>query len=125
LTNLVLGASNTGYMGYAANIAAAFIGGKALGMFVKNKQHENAFILGGFIATLLRFLSDQTPVGATLQQYGLGDYEASTWLSPARYVNASQNALVDIPTALRPALPAARGMSGLRGGTYSRARGTY
>jgi hypothetical protein len=126
LTQMVLGSSNTGYIGYAANLAAAFIGGKALGMFVKNRQYENAFILGGVIMTVVRFLSDQTPLGSTLQQYGLGDYEASTWLTPARYVNAAASAQVDIPTALRPALPAGKaGMAGLRGGTYSRGRGTY
>ena len=128
LTQMVLGASNTGYVGYAANLAAAFIAGKAVGMVTKNKQAENSVILGGVIMTVVRFLSDQTPLGSTLQQYGLGDYEASTWLSPARYVNAATSAQVDIPTALRPALPAARGMAGMRGlggGTYSRTRGTY
>lgn len=126
LTQMVLGASNVGYVGYAANIAAAFVGGKAVGMFTKNKQAENSVILGGVIMTLIRFLSDQTPLGATLQQYGLGDYEASTWLTPARYVNAATSAQVDLPTALRPALPAGKGgMAGLRGGSYSRTRGTY
>ena len=127
LTQMVLGASNVGYVGYAANIAAAFVAGKAVGMFTKNKQAENSVILGGVIMAVIRFLSDQTPLGTTLQQYGLGDYEASTWLTPARYVNGAQSALVDIPTALRPALPAGKGgMAGLRGsGSYSRARGTY
>jgi hypothetical protein len=129
LTQMVLGASNVGYVGYAANIAAAFVAGKAVGMFTKNKQAENSVILGGVIMAVIRFLSDQTPLGSTLQQYGLGDYEASTWLSPARYVNAAQSAAIDIPTALRPAIAAPKGgMSGMRGlgsGTYSRARGTY
>ena len=128
ITQMVLGASNVGYVGYAANLAAAFVGGKAVGMFTRNKQAENSFILGGAIMTLVRFLSDQTPLGATLQQAGLGDYEASTWLSPARYIDASRSAAVDIPTALRPMIAAAApkaGMAGLRGGTYSRGRGTY
>ncbi len=125
LTQLVLGASNVGYVGYAANLAASFVAGKVVGMVTKNKAAENSVILGGVIMTVVRFLSDQTPLGSTLQQYGLGDYEASTWLSPARYVNAATSAQVDIPTALRPMLPAARGMAGLRGGTYSRTRGTY
>jgi len=129
LTQMVLGAGNVGYVGYAANLAAAFVGGKVVGMFTHNKQAENSVILGGVIMTLIRFLSDQTPLGSTLQQYGLGDYEASTWLSPARYVNAAQSAQVEIPNALQPRLPAAaaaRGMAGLRGsGTYSRGRGTY
>ena len=125
LTQMVLGASNTGYVGYAANLAAAFVGGKVVGMFTHNKSAENAVILGGVIMTLIRFLSDQTPLGATLQSAGLGDYEASTWLSPARYVNAAASAQVDIPTALRQ-LPAAKGMAGLRGsGSYSRTRSTY
>jgi len=126
LTQMVLGASNVGYVGYAANLAAAFVGGKVIGMFTKNKQAENSVILGGVIMTLIRFLSDQTPLGATLQSAGLGDYEASTWLSPARYIDAQRSAAVDIPTALRPMIAAGKGMAGLRGsGTYSRTRGTY
>jgi len=126
LTQMVLGASNVGYVGYAANLAAAFVGGKVVGMVTKNKQAENSVILGGVIMTLIRFLSDQTPLGATLQSAGLGDYEASTWLSPARYIDAQRSAAVDIPTALRPMIAAGKGMAGLRGsGTYSRTRGTY
>lgn len=126
LTQMVLGASNVGYVGYAANIAAAFVAGKAVGMFTKNKAAENSVILGGVIMAVIRFLSDQTPLGSTLSQYGLGDYEASTWLSPARYVNAATSAQVDIPTALRPMLPAGKGgMAGVGGGSYSRTRGTY
>jgi hypothetical protein len=145
LTQMVLGASNTGYVGYAANLAAAFVGGKVVGMFTRNKVAENSVILGGVIMTLLRFLSDQTPLGSTLQAAGLSDYEASTFLTPARYVDAAKSAVVDIPTALRAtvamtpagagtpagrmqrsggasAAPAASGMSG---GTYSMARSTY
>lgn len=130
LTQMVLGSSNTGMMGYGANLAASFIAGKAVGMFTKNKQAENSVILGGVIMTVVRILSDLTPLGATLQQYGLGDYEASTWLSPARYIDGAKSAAVDIPTALRPQMVPAKGagMSGLRGlggGTYSSARGTY
>jgi hypothetical protein len=144
LTQMVLGASNVGYVGYAANLAAAFVGGKVIGMFTRNKQAENSVILGGVIMTLLRFLSDQTPLGATLTAAGLSDYEASTFLTPARYVDASKSAVVDIPTALRAtiaATPAAAGTSagraqrggavaaapaaGMSGGTYSMARSTY
>jgi hypothetical protein len=128
LTQLVLGSSNTGYLGYAANLAASFVGGKALGMFIKNKQAENSFILGGVIMTLIRFLSDQTPLGSTLQQYGLGDYEASTWLSPARLIDANKSAQIELPALLQPRV-VTRGMAGLQrglgGGTYARGRGTY
>ncbi len=127
LVQMVLGSSNTGYVGYAANLAAGFVGGKAIGMFTHNKNAENGFILGAAIATLIRFLNDQTPLGATLQNAGLGDYEASTFLSPARYIDAQRSAAVDIPTALRMVAPAGvAGLRGLRGsGTYSRGRGTY
>ncbi len=131
LTQMVLGTQNTGYLGYAANLAASFVGGKALGMFIKNKQAENSFILGGVIMTLVRFLSDQTPLGAKLKDAGFGDYEASTWLSPARYINAAQSAQVDLPLTLQQrALPAAAGMAGARAGmgatgTYGRGRSTY
>lgn len=36
-------------------------------------------------------------------QTGLGGYEVSTWLSPARYVNAPVSAAVELSTALLPA----------------------
>jgi hypothetical protein len=125
LTQMVLGAANTGYVGYAANLAASFVGGKLVGMFTRNKAAENSVILGGVIMTLVRFLSDQTPLGETLKTAGFGDYEASTWLSPARYIDAAKSAAVDIPTALRPQIMAAKGMAGMGGGTYARGRGTY
>lgn len=126
LTQAALGSKNTGYMGYAANLAASFIVGKGVGMVVKNKQAQNAVILGGVIQVVLRFLVDQTPLGARVQNaFGMGDYQATTFLSPARYTDAARSANVDIPAALRPtALPAA-GMAGLAGGTYSRSRSTY
>lgn len=128
LTQAVLGTSNTGYVGYGANLAFAFVGGKLLTQIPGvSKGAGMAFTLGGIIATLARVLTDMTPLGSTLSRYGLGDYEASTWLSPARYVNAAQSAEVDIPNALRPAIPAGKGMNGMRGlsGTYSRGRSTY
>jgi len=129
LTQAVLGTSNTGYVGYGANLAFAFVGGRLLTMIPGvNKGAGMAFTLGGLIATLARVLTDMTPLGSTLSRYGLGDYEASTWLSPARYVNAANSAEVDIPTALRPQIVAPKGMSGMRGlsgGTYSRGRSTY
>lgn len=125
-TQALLGPSNAGIVGYASQLGIGVIGGQFLGRMMKNRQAGNMISIGAAISVAIRALKDQTPLGATLAQYGLGDYEASTWLSPARYVNAAQSAQVDIPTALRPQLVAAKGMAGLRGsGTYSKGRGTY
>lgn len=128
-TQFALGASNTGVMGYLGNLVAAFIVGKGVGMFTRNKAIENGVMIGGALVVVARLVSDNTPLGSTLSQYGLGDYEASTWLSPARYVNAATSAQVDIPTALRPVAvpsPNGKGMSGMGlSGTYGRGRSTY
>lgn len=127
LPQMLLGGTNEGVVGYGANLVATFVGAKVLGFFTKNKQTENAFIFGGVLSTFIRVLADMTPLGATLKQYGIGDYEASTFLSPARYVDAAKSAAVDIPTALRPApVPIKSGMAGMgMSGTYGRGRSTY
>lgn len=125
-TQALLGPSNTGVVGYGSQLGIGVIGGQFLGKMMKNRNAGNMISIGAAISVVIRILKDQTPLGATLSQYGLGDYEASTWLSPARYIDAAKSAAVDIPLALRPQLVAAKGMAGLRGaGTYSRGRGTY
>ncbi len=129
-TQFALGSSNTGVMGYLGNLVAAFITGKAVGMFTKNKTIETGVFIGGAMVVVARLVADNTPLGTTLTRYGLGDYEASTWLSPARYADAARSAQVEIPTALRPVAVAAPGApAGMAGmglsGTYGRGRSTY
>lgn len=86
LTQAVLGTSNTGFVGYGANLVAAFAIGKGVGMFLKNRNAENALILGGVIQTLLRVIVDNTSLGKQLSLNGMGDYLAQDFLTPQRLV---------------------------------------
>jgi hypothetical protein len=74
LPQMLLGASNTGPMGYAANAAASLGLGFLAQMFFKKPVITAAVIAGGFATTLSRIISDKTPFGAQLSLTGLGDY---------------------------------------------------
>lgn len=82
LTQAVLGANNTGLVGYAANLGAAFALGTVAGMVTKNRNARNAIILGGVIQTLLRVLIDKTPFGSRLSLSGMGDYQVTSFVTP-------------------------------------------
>ncbi len=62
-TQLALGASNTGAIGYLANAIAALALGWAAGKFMKSPQVGAMVTLGGFTGLALRMLSDLTPIG--------------------------------------------------------------
>lgn len=136
-TQAVLGANNTGFIGYGANLIAAFAIGKLIGMFTKDKQAENSAILGGVGQVVLRFLIDQTPFGATLKTAGFGDYQFQSFVIPQRLADGLNSAQVvnpmSNPMAWRPApqlLPAAvaksasgvAGLSTIGQGLYGRRR---
>jgi hypothetical protein len=75
LPQIVLGGSNTGAMGYAANAATALALGWVTHMFFpRNPILTGSVIAGGFAATLARIISDRTPFGAQLSLTGLGDW---------------------------------------------------
>jgi hypothetical protein len=116
LTQAVLGNNNTGYVGYGANLAAAFVIGKVVGMVSKNKQAENAAILGGVIQVVSRFLVDKTPLGAKITAAGFGDYVMQTTLVPPTLIPGSRYQYVTPwPQQMiaPPPAAAARSMSGL------------
>jgi len=75
IPQLVLGASNTGTMGYAANaIAAVGLGWLTHMLFPRNAVLTTSVIAGGFAGLLSRIIADKTPFGAQLSLTGLGDY---------------------------------------------------
>jgi len=97
LTQMVLGSSNTGVMGYGGNLAAAFVLGTGVKMVLKNQAAGNAVILGGVIQTLLRVLIDRTPFGAKVSNLGMGDYMAQNFLTPQRLVDGLNSAQIAPP----------------------------
>jgi len=93
IPQLVLGASNTGAMGYVANaVTAAGLGWVTSMMFKGNHVLITSVIAGGFAALLARIISDKTPFGSQLSltglgDYGLGLYQKSNFPYPPRVVN--------------------------------------
>ena len=90
IPQLVLGASNTGPMGYGANAVTAIALGWVTNMLFKgNRVLVTAVIAGGFAGLLSRIIADKTPFGAQLSLAGLGDhgfglYQKSNFMVPQR-----------------------------------------
>lgn len=125
---MVLGSNNTGVMGYAGNLAvggALALGTKAL---LKNGKAAAAIFSGAVVEVILRVISDYTPFGSYVSGLGMGDYFASNWVQPQRYVDALNSAQVQIPagwaptTVIQSAAPPASmgaGMNGAGDSIYS------
>ncbi len=128
LTQAVLGAKNTGFMGYIGNAVAAFGLSLLVGKLLKNPAAGKSVLAGGIVALVLRLLSDYTPLGQYTSQIGMGDYQVSNWVTPQRYKDALNSAEVEIPAGWAPqviasnAAPGAPGMAsygGSGGGLYT------
>ena len=92
----LVGASNTGPMGYAMNALAAI--GITIGvhMATKDKFLTMGAATGGAIALGLRIAGDYTPYGSTLALSGFGDYMVSNFVTPQRIVNPN-SAIWEVP----------------------------
>jgi hypothetical protein len=102
-TQLVLGAKNTSWLGYIGNLVATGLLGWGAHMAFKDKIISQGVIGGGIAQVIVRVIGDQTPYGSYLQGAGVGDYQASAFLTPQRMVNARQNATLEKPSwALSP-----------------------
>lgn len=96
LPQILLGAGNTGAMGYAANaVAALALGYFAHKFFGRSRVATVAVLAGGFAALLERVISDKTAYGPLLQ--GTGDYLASDFLTPQRMVDGLNSAQIERP----------------------------
>lgn len=116
LTQAVLGAKNTGVMGYGANALVTGLLGVGVSKGLRNESAGNAVIAGGVVQIVLRALSDFTPFGKYTSQLGLGDYLASNFVVPQRYVDPLNSAQVEIPSGWAPkviAPPAAAPAAGM------------
>jgi hypothetical protein len=116
ITQLVLGAKNTGIMGYIGNAVTAFGLSLLVGKLMRNPAAGKAVLSGGIVALVLRLLSDYTPLGQYTSAIGMGDYQVSHWVTPQRYADALNSAEVEIPAGWAPkviqsAAPPGGGMS--------------
>lgn len=126
ITQLVLGAKNTGIMGYIGNAVTAFGLSLLVGKLLKNPAAGKAVLSGGIVALVLRLLSDYTPLGQYTSAIGMGDYQVSNWVTPQRYKDALNSAEIEIPAGWAPTVISSaappKGMSdygGSGGGLYT------
>jgi hypothetical protein len=102
VAQMVLGSSNTGIMGYVANLAVGGVGGYLAGTVLKKPKLGQSFFVGSVIEVIIRVLEDYTPAGTFIQSMGVGDYFASNFVTPQRYVDALNSAQVQIPNGWAP-----------------------
>lgn len=126
---VVLGANNTGVIGYVGNAAI----GAALWMLtehvMKNRAAASGVIAGTVVQILLRAINDFTPFGQYVNQLGMGDYQAQSWVTPQVLVDPYNSAEIALPSGWAPttvvaapagkALPAAAGMGAHYGNLYT------
>ena len=115
VTQMVLGASNQGVMGYLGNAATAFGLSFIASKLMKQPQIGKAILAGGALQITLRAINDYTPYGSLTAKLGMGDYMVSNWVTPQRYVDPLHSAQVQIPPGWAPqiAAPAGAGMNGV------------
>lgn len=142
---LVLGANNTGVVGYAGNLAVGAALWFVTDKVMKNNTAASGVIAGTVAALILRLLNDYTPIGSYIQNLGMGDYQMQSYVTPQILQDPLANADIQIPPGWAPkimapvaaAAPKASmgtqpvaasasggGMSGLYGGGRS-SRGLY
>jgi len=116
LTQLALGANNTGVLGYLANGAVAFGLGWGVSKFTKDQSAAQMVVIGGFVGILLRAIQDFTPFGTAVTSAlsgmgGLGDigvYGATTFFVPLQEQPGQPRGVPMLPGAMnQPQLPAA------------------
>ena len=99
---MVLGTSNTGFMGYGANLAAGGILAWAAKGIMKNTDAAKGIFAGSVVQVVLRLITDYTPFGQYASLQGVGDYMASNWVTPQRYVDGLHSAQIEIPDGWGP-----------------------
>ena len=97
LTQVVLGASNTGAMGYLGNVVAGVALGLVADKGLKSKQAAFAIYVGTAIQLVIRAINDFTPYGQYAALSGVGDYQISNFVTPQRYVDALHSAQIKVP----------------------------
>lgn len=123
IAQMVLGANNTGVMGYGVSLLAGTALWFATDKLLKNKAASTGIISGTIVQLIIRLLNDYTPFGTYVAQLGMGDYQAQAFLTPQILVDPYKNATIKFPAALMPApapaaappsksMPAAVGVAG-------------
>jgi hypothetical protein len=89
LTQLVLGTSNTGAMGYGVNflttLVLSWVG--SMGPLRKFKGFAPGILAGGIGSLIRRVIADYSLLGGYTAQLGMGDYMVSNWVAPQRLIS--------------------------------------
>ena len=107
---MVLGSKNTGVLGYGANLGAGALLAWGTKAVLKNAAAARAVFAGSVVQVVLRLIADYTPFGQYTAQLGMGDYLASNWVTPQRYVDGLHSAQVQIPGGWAPTVVASSGV---------------
>jgi len=106
-------------MGYLGNLVATLALGWGASKAFKDRMISQGVVGGGIAQLAVRIISDQTPYGSYLAGSGVGDYQASAFLTPQRMMpNAMNSAQLEqawlsppaAVTVTHPATAAAPGM---------------
>jgi hypothetical protein len=89
-------------MGYAANLAAGAVLAFGVKSLMHNPKAAASIFKGAVLQVVLRAIADYTPFGTYTSQLGMGDYMASNWVTPQRYVDGLNSAQVQIPGGWAP-----------------------
>lgn len=99
-TQMALGTSNTGVMGYFGNLVSAFILSWGVKSFMHNEKAAAAVLSGGIVQVVLRLINDYTPFGQYTANIGMGDtscagmnaYMPQNFVTPQRLVDGMHSA---------------------------------
>lgn len=80
----VLGANNTGFMGYFGNAVATGLLSWGTHAFTKNRMDAFMVGVGGVLNILGRIIADNSLLGQYSSQLGMGDYLVANWWTPQR-----------------------------------------
>lgn len=85
-TQLVLGTSNTGFVGYAGNLISTLVLSwlGSMGPLRKFKGFAPGILAGGIGGLIKRIISDYSLFGGYTASLGMGDYMVANWVTPQR-----------------------------------------
>lgn len=134
ITQIAMGANNTGVAGYLGNGVATAVLAFAAHMLrgVVGTNAAPAVLAGGVLQVLWRIATDNTSLGSILSSSGMGDYQMQAFVTPQRLTAPLDSAAIEIPTGWgapavaissnAPPASVAAGMKGYNrtgGGTYT------
>ena len=88
---------------HGANLAAGGLLAWLAKSVMKNTAAAKGVFAGAVVQVVLRLITDYTPFGQYASLQGVGDYMASNWVTPQRYVDGLHSAQIEMPDGWGPA----------------------